>query len=214
MKAWLVGAVLVLSSVAPRPSERAARFLTPDAERARIRAHFDSVLVELQSADGSRWSPDQRVARARVLDELRAYRDRGAFPVNRDFPGLAVPYFIDPHTGVRCAVGHLMERTGGGALTARIAARDNNVFVGELADDVAVAHWLSRNGLTLAEAARIQVPYTADDSRTAQVFGSTSNAYAVGTTALMVPTALIGLWNARSNADGHRRVGRVLGFGT
>jgi hypothetical protein len=214
MKVWLVGAVFVFTTVASRSTERAAVLLAPTAELARIRSHFDSVLVELRAADSTQWSAAQRAARARVLDELTAYRDRGLFPKNRDNPGLAVSYFIDPVSGVRCAVGHLMERTGGGHLTSRIAARDNNVWVAELAGDVAVAHWLSRNGLTLTEAARIQLPYVAEESAAAQLFGSTGRAYAVGTAAVAVPTALIGLWNARGNADGHRRVGRVVGLAT
>jgi hypothetical protein len=155
----------------------------------------------------------QRAARAHVVDELRSYRDRGEFPKNRDFPGLAVPYFIDRETGVRCAVGHLMEVTGGGPLTTRIAARDNNVWVAELAGDVAVAHWLSRNGLTLAEAARIQVPSTTAESSIAQLFGSSERGYAAGTATAALPAAIIGVWNARGNADGHRRSGRLLGLG-
>jgi hypothetical protein len=212
VKAWLVGAVLALSSVALHAPRQTPRLPSTQAETARIRAHFDSVLVELRTRSDARWSVAQRIARARVVDELQAYRDRGLFPRNRDFPGVAVPYFIDRETGVRCAVGHLMEQTGGGALTTRIAARDNNVWIAELAGDAAVVHWLERNGLTLAEAARIQLPYVADDSPVTQLFGTTERAYAVGTAAVTVPTALLSAWNARGNADGHRRVGRVLGL--
>ena len=37
---------------------------------------------------------EQRARRASLLETLRVYRDRGAFPQNYDFPGQAVPYFV------------------------------------------------------------------------------------------------------------------------
>jgi hypothetical protein len=212
MRAWLVVPVL-FASLALRPSpHRAIDSLTPMEEVARIQRHFDSVLVELRTVDVSHLSRDQRAAREGVIATLAAYRDRGRFPQNRDFPGLAVPYFIDRVTGVRCAVAHLMDATGAGALAERVAATNNNVWVAELSGNTAVAHWLSMNGLTLAEAARIQVPYVVDDSRAAQTFGSMDRAYAVGTAAVVLPATLATVWNARGNRDGHRRVGTVLGL--
>jgi hypothetical protein len=214
MRVWLVGAVLTFTSVAMRPSPRAPLTLSRTAEVARVRAHFDSVLGELRVADVSMYTSAQRSARAHLLDSLAVYRDRGRFPENRDFAGLAVPYFIDRVTGVHCAVAYLMRASGAGALAQRIAAANNNVWVAELSGDVAVAHWLSQHGLTLAEAARIQVPYVADDSPIAQVFGSPDRAYAIGTVAMVAPATLSAVINARGNADGHRTSGRVLGFAT
>ncbi|MCU0647774.1 MAG: hypothetical protein MUF00_07245 [Gemmatimonadaceae bacterium] len=213
MRVWLVGAVLVFTSVATRSSPRPPLTLSRTAEVARIRAHFDSVLGELRARDVSSYAPAQRAARARLLDSLAAYRDRGQFPENRDFAGLAVPYFIDRATGVHCAVAHLMRASGAGALAQRIASEDNNVWVAELTGNVAVAHWLTQHGLTLAEAARIQVPYMADDAPVAQMFGSSERAYAIGTAAVATPAVLSAWINARGNADGHRTAGRVLGFG-
>lgn len=141
---------------APPTAEATAR---ERAEVARIQAHFDGALEMLDSRDVSGLSPAQRERRAGLAAELRRYRDRAAFPRNYDFPGEAMPYFIDRKTGIRCAVAHLMEHTGAHALVERVAAADNNVWVEELAGDAEVAAWLSANGLTLAEAARIQVPY-------------------------------------------------------
>jgi hypothetical protein len=212
MRPWLVLPVITLASLALRATpHRTLASGTATAEVRRVQAHFDSVLHELGASDPARWTPAQRTARARILAELATYRDRGAFPQNRDFPGLAVPYFIDRESGVRCAVAHLMTTTGAGALAERVAAGDNNVWVSELSTNIAFNHWLTSNGLTVAEAARIQVPYVMDDSRTATVFGSSNRAYAVGTVAVAMPAALTALWNARGNADGHRRSGVVLG---
>lgn len=133
------------------------------AEIARIQTHFDGALEMLAARDLSHLSTAQRERRAELAAELRRYRDRGAFPRNYDFPGEAVPYFIDRKTAVRCAVAHLMEYTGAHELVARVSVADNNVWVAELAGDADVVAWLDANGLTLAEAARIQVPYEGDE---------------------------------------------------
>jgi hypothetical protein len=127
-------------------------------EVARIRSHFDSVLVELGNADVSRLDASQRAHRSTLVATLRGYRARGVFPHNYDFAA-PTPYFIDRKTGTLCAVAFLMESTGRRAMVNRIAAADNNVWVAALEGDREVASWLSQNGLTLAEAARIQVPY-------------------------------------------------------
>ena len=110
---------------APRPAERALA----DAERvaaargaeiARIQRHFDSVLVELRAAPAARaLTADRRAAREARIAELRAYRDRGVFPHNHDFGRTPTPYFVDPETGVRCAVAHLLEASGRGDVVRR-----------------------------------------------------------------------------------------------
>lgn len=129
-----------------------------DSDRVRLRRHFDAVLAELSSADVSHLSADQRAARAGHIAELRRYRDRGVYPHNHDFPGLATPYFVDEH-GTRCALGHLIEESGGGELVERIASTRNNAFVAELKSDGQLVAWLDRAGLSAAEAARIQPTY-------------------------------------------------------
>lgn len=128
------------------------------AQRHVVR-HLDGALRLLDRRDLSRLTPEQRQRRAAAIDALRAYRDAGRFPVNRDFPGERVPYFIDPATDVHCAVGHLMAVTGYEALARRIAAADNHVRVLELQGDAEVGAWLEAHGLTLEEAARIQPSY-------------------------------------------------------
>ena len=179
------------------------------AEVARIRAHFDSVLAELPRRDVSALATEQRARRSVLLGTLRAYRDAGAFPRNYDFPGEAVPYFVDRGTGVLCAVAHLMASTGRRDIVDRVAAANNNVWVSELAGDTAFTRWLDDHGLTVAEAARIQVPYfeegpppSGDRARAP----SSAAAWALG------GAAVASLWTARANTDGRSRLGSALGI--
>lgn len=155
----------IIAALASAPSGHArAVAASPEAlasyesEVARIRIHFDSVLHELRSADVTRLSEAQRSVRASRIAALAAYRDRGIFPHNHDFGESWMPYFVD-HRGVLCAVAHLLESSGRRDIVDRVAAGDNNVWVAELAGDREFERWLDRSGLTLAEAARIQVPY-------------------------------------------------------
>jgi hypothetical protein len=167
----LVGGSLAVIAVPSRaPSFRQVTRVVPttawsaERETARIRAHFDSVLAEFGARSVGGLTSEQRARRATVIATLRAYRDRGAFPRNYDFPGGATPYFVDRQTGVLCAVAHLLESTGRRDIVDRVAAANNNVWVGELAEDAELARWLREHGLTLEEAARIQVPYEQDNS--------------------------------------------------
>ncbi len=205
--------VLILSAVAassaadPRvaPVEPAGRA----REIHRIQAHFDSVLTELGSADPSRLTAPQRARRTSLVETLRAYRDGAEFPHNYDFPGEAVPYFVDRGTGVVCAVGHLLATSGRRDIVERVAAMDNNIWVAQLARDTAFVSWIDFHGITLAEAARIQVPYMGDMEPAPRV--ARNDAFPTGT-GLALGTALIAsYWNARPNAAGTSRVANVLG---
>src|SRR5438132_5768312 len=128
------------------------------AERTRLRAHFDSVERELRARDVPGLTAAQRAARARVLNILHTYQVRGVFPRNTDFPDRDVPVFID-WRGTRCGFAYLVEQTGHEDLVLRIAATRNYARVPELRDDPAVGRWLAQNGITLAEATRIQPTY-------------------------------------------------------
>lgn len=187
---------------APSETDRSAVLTTSRAhEIARIRAHFDSVLVELSARDVSRLTPTQRSQRARLLGTLKAYRDRGAFPHNYDFPGRAVPYFVDRKTGVLCAVAHLLESVGRRDIVDRVAARDNNVWVPELASDTAFTAWLDSAGLTIEEAARIQMPYEEGNS----------SPYLLATVPVSVLSVGASIFNATSNRTGKSALGARLG---
>jgi hypothetical protein len=129
-----------------------------DAEVARVQAHLAGAEAQLRTADVAHLSASQRANRARVIEQLAAYRARGEFPRNLDFAE-RTPYFIDDR-GVRCAMAHLIEHNGGGALVARVAATANNARVRELAADPALIAWLDVHGMTAAEAARVQPEYS------------------------------------------------------
>jgi hypothetical protein len=160
------GGVMTLRSLAVRVMPAVAVVLLPArssvdasaAETARVRTHLANVEAVLRRTDASELTPTQRRARLRNLDILHEYWVHGVFPVNTDYPGRRVPYFVDRY-GTRCAMAYLIERSGRGDLVARIAARHNNAYIRDLKDDVDLVAWLRDNGLTAAEAARIQPEY-------------------------------------------------------
>jgi hypothetical protein len=128
------------------------------SEQARLRAHFDSAERGLRARDVAGLTAAQQAARARLMDNLHHYWVRGIFPRNTDFPSRYMPTFID-YWGKRCGVAYLMEQSGDEDMVLRIAATENNARVPELRDDPAVRRWLDANGITLAEATRIQPAY-------------------------------------------------------
>src|SRR5437870_1560004 len=150
--ALVLGSALLAAASSTPPADFVA------AETARIRAHLDSVERELRAKDVAALTPAQRAARLRNLDVLHRYWVRGVFPLNTDFPSQRVPYFIDRY-GTRCAMAYLIEQSGHGDFVARVAATHNNARIWELQDNPALVAWLDQNGMTLAEAARVQPSY-------------------------------------------------------
>ena len=128
------------------------------SEVARLRAHFDSVDIELRTRDVSHLSAEQRASRARLIAWLREYRDAGQFPVNDKFADRMVPFFRDSK-GTLCAMAYLIHRSGRADIVDHIAKTRNNAFIRELTDDAALVAWLDASGLSVAEAARIQPKY-------------------------------------------------------
>ncbi len=180
------------------------------AKSAPVRAHFDSVLIELQSTDSAGMRGDRRARRTALIGALRGYNERGAFPNNYDFPDEPTPYFVDRVTGVRCAVAHLLESTGLHDMVQRVAAANNNVRVADLAGDTAFVAWVEEQGITLAEAARIQPSY--NGSRNSDGVSPIVIGAAIGGSVLMIGTSVgTSVWNASGNADGHSRAGNVIG---
>ena len=92
------------------------------------------------------------------MERLDQYRRRRRFPKNQRFPGRFLPHFIDEE-GTRCALGHLIELSGERDLVQRIARERNYARVRELRVIPELVRWLEANGLTVAEAARIQPEY-------------------------------------------------------
>jgi Domain of unknown function (DUF4440) len=162
---WLsliIGGILA-GSASPGLGTRNAPAIGPETltrrvEVARLRAHFDSVTVELRSANAPSLSLSQRRARATLMGWLQEYRDAGRFPRNVRFPELALPFFRDD-SGVLCAMAYLIDQTGRRDLVDRVAVTRNNAFIAELADDSELRAWLDSVGLSVTEAARIQPSY-------------------------------------------------------
>ncbi len=204
----VAGVLTLVMAFAPRSRAESRAVVRPASlatEVPRIRAHFDSVLTELRARDVRALTVTQRDARRALLITLSAYRDRGRFPRNYDFAA-PTPYFVDRQTGVLCAVAHLLESTGRRDIVDRVAAANNNVWVPQLAGDTAFASWLNAHGITLAEAARIQVPYQSATTQVATV------AY-IGTVPLLAASSIgFSVWNAWGNADGQHASGRILGL--
>jgi hypothetical protein len=130
---------------------------TNPQEVARLAQHFAAVRGELLAADFGRLDAEQRDKRAQHVARLAKYAAGGVFPHNHD-RAERTPFFIDRH-GTRCAMAYLIEQSGRGDLVARIAREDNEAYIAELAGDPELIAWLGENGLTAAEAARIQPAY-------------------------------------------------------
>ena len=212
-----VSASAALARHPAAPAESAATHGSPPGEVERIQAHLAEVERELLARDISDLTPSQRAARAARIAELRAYRERGVFPHNHDFAGERVPYFVDEH-GTLCAMAHLIAESGSSDLVARVAATANNARVPELAGDSALVAWLDANGMTLAEAARVQPSYD-DDSCVYQPYQpcddepQTSGAATGNLTAGVVSSgvALGALaWTLHSDARSQRSTGPAL----
>ncbi|WP_442484444.1 tetratricopeptide repeat protein [Aeoliella sp. SH292] len=105
--------------------------------------------------------------RATHIARLHEYAARGDFPLNKDFPGQLVPYFVD-EAGIACAVGHLMRLDGEAPLVASIASTTNHVRIADV-DQGPLIEWIGNSGLTKEECALIQPSYaTIEDYRRGQ----------------------------------------------
>lgn len=194
------GLLLVAAAPGPRSADSAFR----DREVARIQRHLSGALARLLERDVARLTPAQRAARARSIQRLRDYRRAGEFPRNTDFPGRRIPYFID-RTGIRCAMAYLIEQSGHGDFVARVARTQNNAYIAELAGDPELRAWLEENGLTEAEAARIQPAYNPPPSDEPSVTRGGAMAAAwlgVGSIALTVSSSHLGLSRTVSGVVG------------
>jgi hypothetical protein len=203
---WI--AVSVFPVVAVVTAARSGRS-SNDPASYHVRRHLDSVLVELRSNQVAGTSDARLARRARLIKELAEYRNRGAYPHNYDFRGQFVPYFWDGKTGALCAVGDLLAFTGRGDIVDRVVRLDNNLRVAQLAGDTSFRAWLDENGLTLAEAARIQVVY-AYSPTPAQMAGTV--AVGLGASVGMLASLSTTLANATLNRDGRSKKASIWGL--
>jgi len=100
----------------------------------------------------------QRTRRAQLLDALDVYVAAGAFPNSETDHGL-LPTFLDPATGVRCAVAHLIETTAGTDAMVALDRDHHNDYIADLAGDPRFVAWTESSGLTPEELAIIQPSY-------------------------------------------------------
>ena len=159
-KAFLFSLLAVLIATPGFAGEGAVR---PDPVRPDPRqvawkqAHIAKVVAELRAREPADLTPAQREARLRNIERLAVYGKTGVFPINDKFPGLAIPYLIDGK-GTRCALAHLIDRSGHRDFLLTLAQDHNNAFLPELAEDARLHAWLTAEGLTLEDAAFIQGP--------------------------------------------------------
>jgi len=150
--ACTLGVFAITSAARPRVDS------TPDREVRRLRAHFDSVLSELRSADASNLTAPQRSARETLIARLESSSVAGRFPHNHVRPGELVPVFRDEH-GTLCAMAFLIASTGRTDIVDDVARTNDLAYIPELARDARLSTWLDSVGFTVAEAARIQPSY-------------------------------------------------------
>ncbi len=128
-----------------------------EADRARIRAHFDAVEAELRAADTSGLTSAQRARRAEAIARLHRYAAAGVFPANTAFPGTRHPTFID-EAGRACAVAHLMLEDGARELAVTVQREHQRDYIAEMRTE-GIGAWAASSGLTIAELAAIQPGY-------------------------------------------------------
>jgi len=90
------------------------------------------------------------------INRLRAYRNAGAFPINREQPG-KLNIFIDDD-GAICAAANLMWQDGKSDLVRKTALADNYLRLVTVTEGPLMS-WMLTSGLTQHEIDRIQEPY-------------------------------------------------------
>jgi hypothetical protein len=133
------------------------RYRIEALEQEAIASHLRRVETALRGAPTDHLDEGRRTARIALLDELRAYREAGAFPRNVEAPGRA-PVFVDDR-GTHCAVGYLLHRTGADEIVRSIRESRNLALLVDLLDEPGLAEWLDAHGLRAEEAAWIQPMY-------------------------------------------------------
>lgn len=123
----------------------------------RIDQHLRRTLTALRGADRDGLTPEQRRRRRAALDRLADYRATGEFPTNHSVPE-RTPLFVGDDDSP-CAVAHLLFEDGRDDLVEDVMASDPTVSIEDVSEGHPVVEWVEANGLTRAEAARIQPTY-------------------------------------------------------
>jgi hypothetical protein len=134
-------------------------------EVARVQKHLAQAERALRTRDIRSLTQEQRMARSQHLARIQAYRERGQFPHNHDFPGKRVPCFVDRH-GTRDILAHLMESSGQEDLVRRVSRTRNHATLREIVSDSKVGpdvhSWLVASGFSVEEAQKLQPSYGGD----------------------------------------------------
>ncbi len=129
---------------------------TNDIER--IQTHLIFVESILKNRDVSHLNPQQQTNRVHHLSVLKQYWKRNLYPKNTFHPNRQ-PYFVDIN-GTHCAVGYLIEKSGGTKLVQKIKKNDNYSYIHELVLKYPeIEIWATENGFTIDELAWIQPAY-------------------------------------------------------
>ncbi len=151
----LLLAVLLLLPCSRLQVERA---VDPGTDEVALwRAHYERVERELRTHVPAGLDGPALAARARLIEALADYRERGDFTRQIQVPGALLPQFVDAE-GRRCAVAELLHASGQEALIERVRAANNSAWIADLAHDPGFRAWLRTHGLDLEEVARIQTP--------------------------------------------------------
>ncbi|MCC7437324.1 MAG: hypothetical protein IT211_02390 [Armatimonadetes bacterium] len=110
----------------------------------------------LRSHDASWMRPELQAERARNLDRLRDYWQRGEYPMNYEHPGAWEPVFIDLDGNI-CAVGYLVEQSLGRKVAEEINSRYHFAAIRQI-DAPELKQWIDNSGLTYEEVVAIQAP--------------------------------------------------------
>ncbi len=128
----------------------------PLSEQQLEQFHLQQTELLLRSRDISHLSPALKKQRAKNLDILYSYWQKGLFPVNDMHEGRQ-PYFIDKYN-TYCAVGYLIQQTGADDVAKEIAATQNYSYLEDITHPK-LMNWVAHSGLSLEELALIQLPY-------------------------------------------------------
>lgn len=156
--AFAAGALVASSEAEEGASNPVSHSPHVALQQVRLRAHFDSVLLELAARDVAHLTASQRAARSELTAWLTEYRDAGRFPVNDRYRDSLTPIFRDAR-GVTCAMAYLIERSGRRDIVDRVERAKNLAYISELASDSGLVAWLDSVGLSVEEASRIQPQY-------------------------------------------------------
>lgn len=138
------------------------------------RIHHHLILAEevLRAKKSDHLSESQRLQRNALLDTLSSYSARKLFPKNSGHTE-RTPYFIDA-SGVYCAVGYLIQKSGYQDLALQVNADHNFDYIRDIKTK-GISEWAYKHGFTLDELALIQPTYAFKNNPGHQTLGGGTN---------------------------------------